>query len=306
VNPGSGQTVTIPDNYYQAAGYATAGVLTATISGATYDGNALSVSGSSGTIQTSTFATGGSFKTTSHAALGPKNVVAGKSLTFEYALGIAQSGVPVTVAVCPTATCGTTKGYSGTIATASGVTNSSGIFSTSLAVDTKAGRVAYLNATVLDPVNGNAKNFFVTGPSANITTIPGAAAKFTVVVGPTASLTPSPISNSVPGATVYVNVVTSDAYGNGVTNVGAQQVQVNLAASPTTITVTSAYIPTNCFETNGTSGNGCSSGTSSFGPIAWTLPSTVGSSATISATGVLGEDWTQCCLTLLTPRVTPW
>jgi len=284
--PVAGNSVPEPFNYYQGASYGTAGVLTTTITG-TYGGSTFSVSGSSGTIETSTFANSVSFETTAHAALGATNVVAGKTLTIEAVLSTVQQSVPLTIAVCDHGTCGaTSKGYTGSFSVASGVTNSSGIFSTTFTPSTKAGQVAILNATVLAPTNALPKNTVV-GVSAAITTIAGVADKFTVVVGPNPTLSPSPISTTIPSATLYVNVVTSDLYGNPVSTVGPNQVQVSLVASPNTITVTSAYIPTNCFETNGTTGNGCSVGFSSFGPIAWTLGSTIGSTATISASGVL-------------------
>jgi hypothetical protein len=293
--PASGTSVNEPFNYYQGSNYGTAGVFTTTITG-TYGGSAFSVSGSSGSIQTSTFAVAGSFDQTDHVTVYPASMItAGKTTTLDLVLGTAQSNVPVTIAVCVHSSCGaTSKGYSGTFSTGtgsiSGVTNSTGVFSATLTVDTKLGHVAVLNATVATPITGTPKHTQVFGPSNTITTKSSVAAKFTVVVGPSSSLTPSPITSSIPGATVFVNVVTSDAYGNAVATAGSQQVQVNLVATPSTITVTSAYIPTGCWETNGTltGNNGCSGSFNSFGPIAWTLPSTVGSTATISATGVLG------------------
>jgi len=291
VCPTSGTSFNEPFNYYQGASFGTAGVLTTTITG-TYNGGSFSVSGSSGAIVTSTFANGGSFLTTAHAALGATNTVAGKSVTVEFLLNVVQTGVPVTIAVCAHAVCGgTTSKYSGTVSTGQAVSNSTGYVSATLTVDTKAGHVAVLNATVLDPITGTPSNKFIVGPSATITTISGAAAKFSVIVGPTASILLN-IANSIPSATVFVNVVTSDAYGNPVLTVGNQQTQINLVSNPNTITASSVYIPTGCAATNAT-GSGspshytCTGIAGSFGPIAWTLPSTVGSTATISASGVL-------------------
>jgi len=291
--PVAGQWDNEPFNYFQGANYGTAGVLTATITG-TYGGSSFSVSGSSGTIETSTFSqtglgTGnGAFDTTGHAAFVATNVQAGNTITLEFVLGTAQSNVPVTIAVCDNGSCGgTTKGYSGTFSTASGITNSSGIFSSTLTVDTTAGHVAIVNATVLAPLNGTPKNTF-TIDSAAITTVAGPAAKFTVFVGPDPTLSPSPITESIPSATDYVNVAVTDKFNNPVSTAGPAQVQVTLVANPATLSTPSAFIPTGCWETNGTltASNGCSGSFNSFGPIEWTLPAT--GSATISASGVLG------------------
>jgi len=283
----------VPDNYYQSGTYGSAGVITATITG-TYNSNAFSVSGSTGSILTSTFATSGSFETTHHTALLSNNVQAGKSLTFEVVLGVAQKNVPVTAAICDHGTCSlTSKGYSGSISTVSGVTNSSGIFSSSLVVDTVAGSTAELNATVSAPTTSTPKATFTIVQNNITTTVSGPAAKFTVVVGVGSSLDPSPIIYSIPGATDYVNVVTSDAYGNSVDTVGTEEVGISLTANPASLSDASPAIPTGCASTNATAfGSGgkynCLNGDgSSFGPISWTLPSTVGSTGTISATGVI-------------------
>lgn len=276
----------VPDNYFQGNNYGTAGVITATITG-TYATKSFSVSGSTGSIVTSTYAGTAAIDKTDHVtALPVSTVTAGKSIAFDVVLDVAQSGVPVTVYICDHTTCGTTKGYSGTLSSVSGVTNSTGVFSDKLTVDTTAPHVAYVNASISAPITGTPKNSFWSSASNSITTQAGAASKFTVVVSPNANMIPHPITSSI-GGTLYVNVVTSDAYGNPVTNVGLQQVQINLVANPTTITVTSAYIPTGCYETNGTSGSGCTVGDNSFGAIAWTLPTTAGTTGTISASGVL-------------------
>jgi len=100
-------------------------------------------------------------------------------------------------------------------------------------------------------------------------------------------LAPSPITETVPGATLFINVIGVDAFGNAVTNVGAEQVEVNIVASPATVSDPNPTIPTSCYDTNGTAGFGCSVGFNSFGPISWTMPATIGTVATISASGIL-------------------
>jgi hypothetical protein len=287
----------LPFNYFQSSTYGTVGVLTGTITG-TYAGSSFSVSGTSGNIFTSSFATGGVFEDTNHVALGANMVSAGKTETVEFALNVVQTGVPVTIGICPHTSCaGTTKGYSGSLTgggqTVTLNTNSSGIVSTTLTVDTHAGHAAILNASIAQPINANIHNAIAGTSSPAQTTKAGSASTLSVSVGVTSTETPSGITNAYPGETVFVNVITTDAYGNLVNVASLQQVQINLVSNPATLTATSVYIPTGCAMTNETNAGGnphgynCTGAQSSFGPIAWTLPSTVGSVATISAQGVL-------------------
>jgi len=113
-----------------------------------------------------------------------------------------------------------------------------------------------------------------------------------VSVGVGQTETPSPIKYAYPGETVYVNVITTDNFGNIITNTQNQQIQVNLIATPNTVTATNIYIPQGCAMTNATTavnthGFQCTGTLNSFGAVAWTLPSTVGSVASITASGVL-------------------
>jgi hypothetical protein len=304
--PGSNtQYDAINDNYVQSGTYGTVGVITATITG-TFNGNAFSVSGSSGSIVTSLYAgTTFQWQTTDHVQIvaSPASTPAGKSATFEFAVippaAGAQSGVPVTLGICPNHTCaGTTKGYTGTLnggSVTTQTTNSTGLVSATLTVDTTNLAAAALNYSVPAPVNPAPSTAKMTGNTGAIVwaTTTGTATKFEVSVGVGQTETPSPISFATPGETVYVNVITTDNYGNLVTNAQSNQIQINLIASPNTVTASSIYIPQGCAMTNATTaanthGYQCTGTLNSFGTVAWTLPSTVGSVATISASGVLG------------------
>jgi hypothetical protein len=68
----------------------------------------------------------------------------------------------------------------------------------------------------------------------------------------------------------------ADAYGNLVTVAPQNQIQIALAASTGSLSATQVYIAANSLSTNATGG---------FGSILWTLPSTVGTTATITASG---------------------
>jgi hypothetical protein len=289
-----------PFNYYQGGTYASVGILFATITG-TYAGSSFSVSGNSGNIETSSFGVAGSgaFQTTAHAAFnGNVMVAAGKTYTFEFLLNPAQSNVPVTVAICPHDSCaGTSAGYSGTIAgamTEALISNSTGYVSATLSVSSSLGATTFLNATVSQPMNGSPHNTWTQASLGSVTTKSGSATKFQVSVGVTQTETPSPIKYAYPGETVYVNVITTDNFGNIITNTQNQQIQINLVASPNTVTATNIYIPQGCSMTNGTltgqgslHGYNCTGSLPSFGAVAWTLPSTVGNVASITASGVL-------------------
>jgi hypothetical protein len=157
--------------------------------------------------------------------------------------------------------------------------------------------MAIFNATVKAPTTSNVKNVVVFALLNNVTTIAGPASQFNVKVGYTTSLTPAAYY-ATPGETLYVNVIQSDAYGNLVQTGANQQTQITLTPSAGFLTATNVYIPTGCYETNGTSSaaivspptpamtNGCAIGFNGFGPIAWTMPSTLGP-VSITAAGVL-------------------
>jgi hypothetical protein len=116
-----------------------------------------------------------------------------------------------------------------------------------------------------------------------ITTGTGAAAAFQVYAvfgnGQGVGLSGLPNKYATAGATLYVDAVLTDAYGNVVSNTSPQQIQVNLAATGGLLGVTNTYISAGAASTNNTAQG-------SFGPVAWTLPATLGA-VTVSATGVV-------------------
>jgi hypothetical protein len=298
--------------YSQSAIYGTLGVISGTITGIyTANSASFSVSGASPDLYTSLFS-GTTLSEITPAGLAT-NATAGSTTPVAVqlsdtvgALTVHQQGVPILLQVCDQGTggicAGTTKSYIGTFggsSTFSGVTNSTGIVTAAFKVDTKAGTMAIFNATVSAPITGAPKTVFVVVLPWNVTTIAGAASQFNVKVGYGTSLTPAAYY-ATPGQTLYVNVIQSDAYGNLVNTGANQQTQITLTPSAGFLTATNIYIPTGCYETNGTNTaanptatpptpvtpNGCNVGYSGFGPIAWTLPSTTGP-VTITASGVL-------------------
>jgi len=269
--------------------------------GATLSGSGFSVSGTTGFIQTSTFASTAGWN-------NPQNVLtdqAGKSQTFTVLLGTVQTGVPVKIQICaytvaacaPSPGFGTTKGYSGTFsngfASISGVTNSSGEFAASLAISTTLGATVVTNATVTKPVDGSANpQSFNVPHSSTITTGPGGAAKFQLYApffnSQLAGHTGPSTIYATSGATLYVDAILTDAYGNIVNNALLQQIQITMATSGVSggglLSATSIYLSSGCSSTNTTGIVGTCLG--SFGPVAWTLPTTLGAS-TVTATGVI-------------------
>jgi hypothetical protein len=244
---------------------------------ATLTGPTFSVSGTSGYIQTSTFATAATLNYPTTSAI----VASGTTVNYKLTLNVVQTGVPVKIGVCPHTTCASTSaGYSGTFASASGVTNSTGSFSAVLTISTKFGATAQVNATVTKPVNGASNpQSFPELFSPVITTGPGTAAALAVYAvfgnGQTAGGSGAPTKSATSGATVYVDAALTDAYGNIVTNPSSQQVQVTLSASGGLLSATTVYIAAGSSSTNVTSG-----------PVAWTLPAALGSS-TVTATAVV-------------------
>jgi len=323
---GSATTVTTPsygnptgpiiDQYSQSATYATVGLITGTFTG-TYipTSTAFSVSGSTGQLFTSTLGTVSAFTITSNGATVVTTGGAGSFVIPQLKLTVAQAGVPVTLNLCAHSSCsGTTSGYTGSFASnglnsiivdTSATAPSTGNASAHYNVDTTLGHKAIFNATVAAPIDGTPSNHLIAGPSSAITTVAGTAAKLGVFVGLVTG--PGQITtHAVPGATVYINVYAADKYGNLSPTALGQQVQILLVATTGAISVTSAYIPTGCWMTNGTSGNGCNSSTGpSFGTISWTLPNTVGTVASLTVSGVIAGAQTSTTVTVTTVSPLP-
>jgi hypothetical protein len=260
--------------YDQSATYGTIGQLAATLTGSGF-----SVSGTSGYIQTSTFATAATLNFPTTSAI----VASGTTVNYKVTLGVVQTGVPVKLQICDTAspTCSATSAkYAGTFSSASGVTNSTGSFSATLTISTTVGATVKVNATVTKPVNGATNpQSFTDVFSPVITTGPGAAAAIAVHAvfgnGVTSGGSGAATKDATSGATVYVDASLTDASGNTVTNTSPQQVQVTLSASGGLLSATTVYIAAGSSSTNATSG-----------PVAWTLPTALGAS-TVTATAVV-------------------
>jgi hypothetical protein len=214
---------------------------------------------------------------------------------FKFQLGTVQTGVPVKIQVCVHTSCAaTTAAYAGTfsngLSSISGVTNSSGAFGSVFTISPTLNSAVEMNATVTQPQNGALSQSYTTTFSHVITTGPGAAAALAVYA---TFLNGQGSGNSGPatkfgttGVTLYVDAVLTDAYGNVVINPSPQQIQVNLATSGVSggglLGVTQTYIAAGCSTTNDTA---CGS----FGPVAWTLPATLGASTVTASAVVAGK-----------------
>ena len=149
-----------------------------------------------------------------------------------------------------------------------------------------------MNASITAPVNGaaNPQSFF-SSPSQAITTGPGAAAKLAVYAtfgnGQESGESGPATIYATSGATLYIEAILTDAYGNIVTDTSPQQIQVNLAPSGVSggglLSATQIYIASSSFSTNDTL---------SFGPVAWSLPTTIGASTVTASAVVAGKSVT--------------
>jgi len=250
--------------YSQSGTYATIGQISAVLQcGAT-----CSVSGTTGFIQTSTFANSATFP---YPVGGI--VAAGSKVDVKLQLGVVQSGVPVKLQVCVHTSCAgaTSAGYVGTfsdgLSSITGVTNSSGSFGSAFAISTALGATVVFNATITQPQNPVNTQSFNTGSSLNVvTTGPGAAAKFQLyatffdsqLTGQTGFST----QFATAGGTLYVDAILTDAYGNIVANALSQQIQVSMALSGVSggglLSATQIYLASGCSSTNQTGiGGGC-------------------------------------------------
>jgi hypothetical protein len=276
--------------YSQSGAYASIGQIAATLAGTGF-----SVSGTTGFIQTSTFAPSGSDSFTYPAT---SNVAAGTGVDYKVQLSVAQSGVPIKIQVCviTVAACaaGTTKGYTGTfsdgLSAVTGVTNSTGSFGAVFTISTVYHSTVEMNATVTQPQNGVLPQSYTTTFSNIVTTVQGPAAALAVYAvflsGQGSGNSGAATKFAVGGATLYVDAVLTDAYGNVVTNTSPQQVQVNLVPSGVSggglLGATQIYISAGASSTNNTAEG-------SFGPVAWTLPTTLGASTVTASAVVAGK-----------------
>jgi len=100
----------------------------------------------------------------------------------------------------------------------------------------------------------------------------------------------------VNGSTAYVDAAYADAYGNLVTTAPANQIQIGLAASVGALSATQVYIQAHQLSTNATG---------SFGSILWTLPNTVGTTATITASANVNGKAVQGTASVMTVSAYP-
>jgi len=265
--------------YVQASGYGAVGEVSASVvsGGVTY-------TGSSANLVTSALGTISSVTT------NPTGTVsAGSSILVEdflnTGLGVQQQGVPVTLNLC-TSPCATTKSYDGKFANGASsitlttnntaTTGTAGGVQASMAANTTLNSVAIFNATAADPTNLASTHVLTAGASPSVTTTPGAIATLVVNIAAGTGLgTSGPnLKTIVNGSTAYVDAAYADAYNNLVTVAPSNQIQIGLAASTGALSATQVYIQAHQLSTNATG---------SFGAILWTLPNTIGTVATITA-----------------------
>jgi hypothetical protein len=308
-------TGSIPHTYQQSGAFATIGLISGTLTG-TYSGSTFSVSGNTGQISTSTFDTGTSAKPTVLASsvlpasatcvssvAGGSCQAAGGTATVQYQLTNAQAGVPVQLSLDPSSTQvnnnGRFAGAKHTIAT----TNTAGLASATFTVDTGITAVGIFNANVSAPIDGTPTHYLGGSPASTaastVYTLAGSASTFVISVCFFATAYPCVAANVVSnglvgGNTAYVVVNLADAYGNTATNPGPNNIQMTLSTSAGVLSVTTAYFNT-----------GASSTYPSFGWIAWTMPSTLGTKVTLSASGVLTGKTTTASTSVTTVSALP-
>jgi len=288
--PASGTSLTLPFNYLQSTVYGAVGE----VAGSIYEG-ATQYTGSSGNIVTGTLATLGQTMPTSATT-----TKAGSSVLVQEFVGIAQSGVPISLNLC-TSPCATSTSYnakfSNGLSTITLTTNSSGGVESLVAVNTTAGSVAYFNATAPAPLTSSPSRTIASAISASVTTIPGPIS--TLVVNIAGNVPPSTGPNIkwiVNGSTAYADAAYADAFNNLVTTAPSNQIQIGLVASVGALSATQVYIASGQLSTNASG---------SFGSILWTLPSTVGTTATLTASANVNGKAVQGVGTLTTVSAYP-
>jgi len=308
VCPAAGTSAFLPFNYFQASAYNTIGELSAGVSGCLGAGCPASGSfagaGQSGQLITSTFTAASPqpvvFLTAAETSAGVTlpNVPAGDQVNVTATLGIVQAGVPVQLMLDEGTSYETipgamdygtnsmlTVGFGNGLTYITEYTNGNGLASALFTLDTVATPTAshaFFHDNVTRPTDSPLASSitFPTDTLANSTepaavvTIPNTPATFTVLTYYDSTLA-TPATHAATGATLYVDVTISDIYGNVAINDEATAIQVNLASTAGTLSATVVYIDHNAADT-----------ASSFGPITWTMPSSIGS-ASLTASGVL-------------------
>jgi hypothetical protein len=157
---------------------------------------------------------------------------------------------------------------------------------------TKSGTSTTFTAEeVISSSGGVLTNSSATAPTSSIVTQPGAVSKLVVSAYLTnPALTPNtypfsktsyPVSTVVvPKGTMYIDAVTTDAFGNSVPVAGVTQIALSTSAGSLSVT-TVLTIPNGGIDLAASAGSGQGSQTT----VAFTPPTTVGSTATIIASG---------------------
>ncbi len=280
----TGPSGTLPFSYFQSGTFSTIGILTATITG-TYPGSsgtAFSKSGASGSSSTSTFAT---TATTPALPGSPTTITAGGSVVVKSSTSTAQGGVPVTFYLNAASTPVNKDGKFVASALKSVVvsTAANGTASAAFSVDTGATATQSFIAKYARPQDSGTQATANSTASATVTTVAGAVSTFTatacfVVTNPCPTTPVNQFTSfaaSTAGTALYMNVAIADAYGNTVIVAPGSTVQIALTVSGGALSATSVYIT-----------NPNSNTATSFGPVVWTTPTTLGA-ATFTATGVL-------------------
>ena len=276
-------------NYWQSGTYGWSGEITVSLTGTyTVGSTTTSFTGIHTIVNRITTSTWSYTAVTfNKPSTNPTNVAAGSAATVRVVSNPWQQGVPITIQVCTTCSL-TTTGYTGGFGSSltssltsafAGVTNSTGELGTSTFwVDTTAGHEVQFNATWSQTTDSGTSSFTSATPSNAVVTISGSPAKFVIVTGFGTAVAPGTLY-VVPGSYVGVDISLSDAYGNpAVAPSSSPQIQIALSLTAGVISATSVYIPATKSSTNATG---------SFGAIEWTLPSTVGTKATLTAIGVV-------------------
>ena len=309
---GAVSVVSLPFAYFQSPTWGTIGQLSAAVSG-TYAAASFAGAGQSKLLYTSTFSTASPVPTV-YAPKGVTfpnalpNVPAGNKVNVSASLAIAQAGVPIqlylaqahswesaTTAADYGANSMLPAGFNGAMST-SVTTNALGQASALFTLDTVAGSSALFQANATKITDTSSNVLLISGDSAasaclhgtgiapasagpaSACTDSGKASTFTVLTYYESGLT-TPASHAATGATIYVDVTISDAYGNVALNTAITQIQIGLSASCAAtcpLSATNVYIP-----------SGGSDTAFSFGPITWTMPTSLGA-VTLRASGVLG------------------
>jgi len=282
--------------FVQSSGYGAVGEISATITS-----NSVQYTGSSTNIVTSTLGTINGVTTNPTGTIAAGSSVVVQDSTNTGHAGYYQQGVPITLNLCTSSGCATTSHYDGKFSNGASsitlTTNSTGGVESLMAVNTTLGNVAIFNATAPAPTNAAQTNMLTAAASAAITTGPGAISTLVINIAASGSATPGPnIKTSVNGSTVYISMAYADAYGNLVGVAPSNQIQISLAASTGALSATNVYIKGGDLSTNATG---------SFGPILWSLPNTVGTTATLTASANVNGRPVQGTASILTVSAYP-